>query len=209
MHLAAGGWESSQLWIPLSVLVAVLVGAALIWLTYKLAFARQRLDYSVAVTPLVARGPQFAEQLRIYYGRRDVPLTYPRVVRIRLASRSAKDIGRDDFDAHAPLIIQLGTPAVAILSDSATGSASPNIAGTGSEVHIQPGLIRRKAVITISVLVDGKPDVTIDSPIRDCPVTDRDPLRPIWRPETFYGIMLGLLVVLAAILFGIWFAFRA
>jgi hypothetical protein len=178
MHLASGGWESSPLWIPVSVLVALLIGAALIWLTYKLVFARQRLDYSVIVTPLVARGPRFAEQLRIYYGRREDPLTDPRVVRIRLSSRSAKDIGRDEFDGGTPLIIQLGTPAVAILADSGTGSTSPNIAGTGSEVHMQPGLIRRKAVITIDVLVDGIPLVTVDSPIRDCRVRERDPAGP-------------------------------
>jgi hypothetical protein len=173
MSLASGGWESSPLWIPISVLVALLVGAPLIWLTYKLVLARQRLNYTVTVTHLVARGPQFAEHLRIYYGRSEDPLIEPQIVRVRLASRSVKDIGRGDFEGE-PLIIQLGTPVLAILADSGTGSTRPNVADTGSEVHIQPGLIRRKAVITIDVLVDGQPQVIVDSPIRDCDIKERD-----------------------------------
>jgi hypothetical protein len=96
---------------PLGVFVAIVVGVLLVWLTWKLAFARQRITYAVQMTPLVARGSGFTAGLRIFYGSADTPLTRPVVISIRLASRSARDISTAAFDNNKPLAVDLGIPA--------------------------------------------------------------------------------------------------
>jgi hypothetical protein len=189
MQLAKGDLVSSPLWIPLGVLVALLVGAALIWLTWRLVFARQRIFYSVLETPLIARRTAFSKQLRITYGTDDTEqeFTDPRVVRIRLISRSAKDIGTAAFNDHAPLVVDLGVPAVAILSDQDPGQPySPAIGTQPSKIEIPPQKIRKGQIIIINVLVDGRPSVMVpkNHPLLDVDVAEKPwsaPIRPWWK----------------------------
>jgi hypothetical protein len=107
------------------VFVAIVVGALLIWLTWKVAFSHQRIIYSVQMTPLVARGSGFAAELRIFYGSdTTTPLARPVVVAIRLASRAARDIPTSAFDNHKPLAVDLGRRGAAPASEQIAGSWS-------------------------------------------------------------------------------------
>jgi hypothetical protein len=91
MILASGGFTSWPGWVPAGVLVAALVGALTIWLTWKLVFSRQRLHFSVLDTALIAAdGHVRAPDLKISY--RDEVVQSPHVVRIRLVARSGRDI---------------------------------------------------------------------------------------------------------------------
>jgi hypothetical protein len=167
MLLASGNWATSPLWIPLGVFVAIIVGAATVWLTYKLVFSRQRLDYSSFVSPLVARKAELADQLRIFYSSGEKALEEPQFVQVRLTCRSAKDIGRNDFDGLRPLIIEMGVPVVAILSDSGTPTSGLDAKRSGTQIQVGPGLIRKKAMITFDILVDGEPTISVVNPLRD------------------------------------------
>ena len=198
-----GDWTSWPVWVPLGVIVAVVVGILLIWLTWKLVFSRQRLYYSVLVTPLVAvGGSRFSDKLRIFYGEPDdpleKPLSEPVVVSIRLASRSAKDIPTAAFDDRKPLALNLGRPVVAML-----GRAADNVTSRDSEILVGPGLIRKNQVIRLTVLVDGQPTVEInDPPLIDVTVAERpwtSPVGPWWKDKSriwpfLAAVILTLLV---------------
>jgi len=175
MQTASGGVLSSPVWVPLSVFVAVLVGVPLIWLTWRLVFARMRLSYSVLQTPLMERS-EFGTQLRVIYGEgeHERQLHRARVVRLRLVSRSVKDIPTSAFDDRAPLIIDLGTPVLAILGDPGLDrSSDPPIAERDNQVEITPRLIKKGQVITINALVDGMPRIQVLSPLIDVRVKEK------------------------------------
>jgi hypothetical protein len=175
MHVASGGVLSSPLWGPLGVFLAVLVGVPVVWLTWRLVFARMRLSYSVLQTPLMERS-EFGSQLRVIYGEgdRERQLDQARVVRLRLVSRSVKDIPTAAFADRAPLIIDLGTPVLAILGDhEPTQPPRPSITEDGNQVQIMPRLIKRGQVITINVLVDGIPNIQVLSPLIDVRVSEK------------------------------------
>jgi hypothetical protein len=175
MHVASGGILSSPVWIPLGVLVALLVGIPVILLTWRLVFARMRLSYSVLQTPLMEQST-FGSQLRVIYGEgdRERLLRQARVVRLRIISRSVKDIPTAAFNDGVPLIIDLGTPVLAILGDEEpTPPSGLPITDDGNQVRIAPRLIKKGQVITINVLVDGIPRIHVLSPLIDVTVSEK------------------------------------
>jgi hypothetical protein len=177
MHVASNGILSSPVWVPLGVFVALLVGVPVIWLTWRLVFARMRLSYSVLQTPLMVRS-EFGSQLRVIYGEgdRERQLGQARVVRLRLTSRSVKDIPTAAFDDGAPLIVDLGTPVLAILGgEEPSQSSGLPITDDGDRVRIAPRLIKKGQIITINVLVDGIPHIRIVSPLIDVRVSEKTP----------------------------------
>jgi hypothetical protein len=119
---------------------------------------------------------EFGSQLRVIYGEgdRERPLDQARVVRLRLVSRSVKDIPTAAFDDGAPLIIDLGTPVLAILGDhEPTQPSRPPITDCGNQVRIMPRLIKKGQVITINVLVDGISYVQVFSPLIEVRVSEK------------------------------------
>lgn len=208
MYLASGNWTSWPGWGPLGVIVAIVVGALLIWLTWKLVFSHQQLYYSVQMTPLVGRGSGFTSRLRIYYGGAETPLAKPVAVGIRFASRSAKDIPTAAFDDRKPIALDLGIPVVAILGDV---TSSETIAYSDNKVFIGPCLIRKDEIIRLDVLVDGQPTIQVTSPLIDVKLKERpwsSSVSPWWKDKdrrwsailnlilTF--LLIGLVVFLVA-----------
>ena len=175
MKVASDGFWSSPLWVPLGVFVALLVGVPVVWLTWRLVFARMRLSYSVLQTPLMERS-KFGSQLRVIYGEgeHERQLNRARVVRLRFVSRSVRDIPTAAFDDGTPLIVDLGTPVLAILGDQElTQQPGSSMVTMGNQVHIMPRLIRKRQIITINMLVDGEPRVRVISPLIDVRVSER------------------------------------
>jgi hypothetical protein len=118
---------SSPAWVPLGVLVALVVGAVTIWLMWR-PLARIRLSYMVTQTPLVsAEQSEFASRVRVMYreGQDERQLREARTVRVRLVNRSGKDITTAMFDDGSPLVIDLGVPVVATLSEQHVGPSRP------------------------------------------------------------------------------------
>jgi hypothetical protein len=207
MHLHVASFDfglSSPLWIPISVLLAGVVGALLIWLTWKLVFDRKRLYYSIFTAPLVNSSIEVTEQLRIYYGRDTDPIRDPWVVQIRLSSHSAKDISEGDFSRKAPLVIEFDAPVIAILYDSNTESSKPIIDYADTEVRMHPGLIRGKSARMIDVLIAGEPSVSItERPIINCTVVERGSIysrRESFGREQWLIVIFSVLATLALLI---------
>ena len=198
MVIASAGFTSWPGWVPAGVLVAALVGVLTIWLTWKLVFSRQRLQFSVLDTALIARdGHVRAPDLKISY--RGEVVQAPHVVRIQLVARSGRDIPSLAFDNGKPLELDIGTRVVEVLQWSATlAKVGRSVAG---RVEISPQLIRRRAVMTIDLLVDGEPLVQVNSPLIDVDVQrSRD------DPDSWLAIRVAPLIFLAciALVVGTW-----
>lgn len=104
-------------------------------------------------------------------GDHERQLRQARVVRIRLTSRSVKDIPTAAFDDGAPLIVDLGTPVLAILGNERPVQLSrQSITDEGNQVKIAPRLIKKGQTITINVLVDEIPNIEVISPLIDVKV---------------------------------------
>jgi hypothetical protein len=133
-----------------------------------------RLSYMVTQTPLVsAEQSEFASRVRVMYGegQDERQLREARTVRVRLVNRSSKDITTAMFDDGSPLVIDLGVPVVATLSEQHVGPSRPVIDVAGSQIQLRPGKIARSEAIIIDVLVDGRPAVSADSPLIDVDLT--------------------------------------
>jgi hypothetical protein len=68
---------ASPAWVPAGVIVALAVGLPLVWLTWRLAFGRLELIYSILEMPLGDQRAKFDHEIRIYDGTSEDPLREP------------------------------------------------------------------------------------------------------------------------------------
>jgi hypothetical protein len=106
VHFAgtSGGWTSSPLWTPISVIVAVAIGAAIIYLTWLLAINPQRLLFSINQTPLITDPHLAPGLLAVSYDT--IPLSSPQIIDLRLNFRCRRDIPKAAFDDDKPLVFE-------------------------------------------------------------------------------------------------------
>jgi hypothetical protein len=195
---------ASPAWVPAGVIVALAVGLPLVWLTWRLAFARLELIYSILEMPFSEQRAKFAHEIRIYDGTSEDPLREPQVVRLRIINKSSRDIPTTAFDDDRPLTLDLGATIIAILGKCSTANnAAPTTTSIDSELQILPTLIRRKDSIIIDVLVDGPIDLSIDSPLIDAKLLQypwSEPFGPWWKAPQLYRALTLIVILLLVFL---------
>lgn len=143
------------------------MGAAVTWragfppkklLTY-------RLSEPTSLVSSESLGPAQAELSVTYSGSE---LSNPYVVTLYVESRSRRDIRSADFDQGTPLVFDLGAKILAVVGGEE--SKPPAYTIVDNQVKIPPCLIRRGQLLRISLLTDGKPGLTYDSPLVDVKV---------------------------------------
>ncbi|WP_089316993.1 hypothetical protein [Actinomadura mexicana] len=200
----AGAWYSSgTFWTATGVVVTLLVGLGTGAVTYLTRFARQRLDYGLrTVAPLLTAPDGVRDDLELRH--RGVKLERPYLTEVVLAGRGRRDIPRSAFDNGAPIRLNLGAAIVELLqvktTDSASSTPPPPVATDAEALLIGPGLIGRRQRITLSVLVEGEPDLSCEAPLPNARVRSRsvDPIDPVDRAADLLRLTLaaGLLIFL-------------
>jgi hypothetical protein len=167
--IASPFYTSAAFWGAGGFVAILLVGAVTIYITYRLGSAKRQLTYGIVQNTLLL-GPAIASEarsnLKVLFQER--PLHSPRILSIRLVSRGRKDIRSEDFDQGRPITLDLGVRLVAFISADANPKPFPKIIFQGTSLEIGPDLIRRRQVITITVLADGaEPRIACDARLID------------------------------------------
>ena len=146
------------------VIVAVIFGALTVGLM-MFNPNRRRLFYGMpTAAPLLPSRAPSALDVR-FDGLR---LANPSVVEVRLTSRSRKDIPSGRFNDDEPIVLDVGVGIVTLLSATSNIDTMPPVKVKDTELHIGPGLIRKRQTLTYTLLTDGQaPDLTCRSPLID------------------------------------------
>jgi hypothetical protein len=177
--LASGSWyASATLWAAAGVVAVLVVGAATIMATYRVAANRQKLVYTLRHTPLLSRNASYGDLLTVTYSGKQI--TEPAVLSIWLTNVGKKDIPSSAFDGARPIVVDVRTRIVALLPTGRKfgGESIPSdeIGFNGSCLSIAPTLIRARWSVVAELLVDGSiGDVTVTSPLIDVDVTPNLP----------------------------------
>lgn len=167
MKPSAENWYASgTFWTIVSVIVAVVGVAVTVWVTLRAAYPKRRLSYAMPViTPLLNAGQDVRHGLEVHRGGQI--LTDPHVLEVELVSQSRRDISNDNFNAGAPLRLDVGAPIIEILKTTSLPSdrGTPAVDIDGTTLRIGPGLIGKRQTISLSLLVDGpRPTLTCPQP---------------------------------------------
>ena len=197
LRAAAGSWYTSVPFLTGASIVAVVVMGALgAFVAWRVGAPRKMLVYSMSdSTRLVSSEPLGLSRADIQVAYRGAGLTDPYVATLRLDSRSRRDIRSTDFDDGRPLIFDLGVKITAIVGLGPTGPAAEALSIAGSSVQLSPFLIRRGRVLRLSLLTEGEPHLTCQSPLADVKVE-------AYKPRMVLTVTVGAsrlgLVALAA-----------
>jgi hypothetical protein len=177
-------------------IVAVVVpaaGIAISWRVYKRQFPKRQVGYSVSYSPLVSVQSDGLEVMLAGH-----PVANPYVVEFELISQSRADIPSGMFDAGRSLVFSFGDRA--ILGSTPTANSAIEHDAEGAELRFPPQLIRKRAHLSATFIVDGMPSETrIQNPMIDIEVA---PLRPVFRSR----LPSKDLVLMIWLLFGLVFA---
>jgi hypothetical protein len=205
----SAAWVTSPLWLPVSVVVALLVGAGLMWLTWQLVYARRRIAFSLNVVEMFQGTNVAPGQLLVSYDGRSIG--QPRLMQLRLVARSGRDIPRSAFE-DTPLLVELRATVVAVLdvTSEPAGTTPPEFLPESIRLRMEPLLLRAGQVVTVTVLADGGPAEDFKPVVMNMPVDVRPAYRswgaftgPRWKdPDLRRGGIL-LVVMLALIVAGL------
>jgi hypothetical protein len=169
MHTAvATHWYASGMFWTVGGAVLALVAIIATIVLWLVGTPRGVLEYSLPVIAPLLSQDHNVHGVTVSLGGGG-PLHDPHVVSFEVASRSRRDIRSADFDQQRPLVFDLGTNIVTTRKIDANG-----IVGKVGDhtITIGPALIRRRQKLTVDLLTDGVPAVTIDSPIADVTIRD-------------------------------------
>ncbi|MFB6876399.1 hypothetical protein [Streptomyces sp. NPDC056323] len=180
-------WKDGTFWAFLGVVVA----AAGAYVTYRTAWPRRKIFYEWDVTslflsrlpPLTRRGHHpgpgaLNGQLQVLLNGN--VLENPHLVSLRLTNAGSKDITSSHFANAAPLRAQVGHPILDVLSVTVVPPIAepPAWSVDGNELHIGPSRIGKGETLTLTFLVDGRPDLAPERSFKhsliDVTVKERD-----------------------------------
>ncbi len=158
--------ESASLVIAaVGLVVGIILGVAGTWATARgRREPRRQLTYGCNVIPL---WPTTHEVTGLEIRRGGDVYKEPHIVDVVLIVRGNVDIERVQFDGNQPLLIDLGADVVDILKieSNPEGVMVPPIAKSGTGITIGPSFLSRRHELFVSVLVDGKVSLRLQSPI--------------------------------------------
>jgi hypothetical protein len=149
---------STYLWafilVALTAIVVVITAVAAL-----VGRPRNRLTWSVEMTsPLLSEG---VDSLDItYQGQR---IQEPYVVEVSLRNAGRRSISSSMFDQGRPIRWRFQVPILALMEASHSSDTTLH----DDELLVFPQLILPGQSVKFTVLVDGKPDVSLQSPLAD------------------------------------------
>lgn len=178
--LASGPWyDSGTLWAAASALMGLL-GAIAVLVTWLIGTPRRILICNIPASTSLLTAPSHrlglaTSGLEVTY--RGKALSDPYLVVLKVESRSRRDIRSRDFDQGKPLIFDIGAPIRAVVGGwGAIGSRIEEVLKIdGSQIKLEPVLIRRGKVLHLNLLAEGSPNLSFQSPLIDVTVKQGDP----------------------------------
>lgn len=171
---AEASWDWSLTWNIVAAVVGILtlVGVIYAVIGYYRDHPKRSIEYTVRVRQLVQAVPM--GMLEIKAG--DTVFTNPYFCELQLVSNSRADIPSSAFDAGRLLSFGVRSEEVVLLEQKSTGGltiskSSKNQVGP-TVLAIKPQLIRKRASAVVTLLSNGKPSLTISSPLIDIPITN-------------------------------------
>ncbi|MFF3793766.1 hypothetical protein ACFYXW_27600 [Streptomyces sp. NPDC001981] len=184
--IAGEWWENVDVWaIIVSSFVGILVGVLGAWAAFRSANPKRRLNWWVrSNTPLIQSLPRMgtnphpSHELRVSLG--GSALTKPRIVELVIVNQGRHDITAGMFAGDLSLKFDFEVPVVAMVHVDATPAGMwPVFAVEPGRplLELMPTLIKRRQVLTATVIVDGdERDVKIDQePLVDVDVSNNNP----------------------------------
>lgn len=175
-------WYDSAVWTFVGVLVAVVVGAAGLFLVYLARTPRCELTYGLWLSTPLLRLPS-RPGLQVLFNEQ--VLAAPHVLWIVLTNTGRRDIPSSAFDQGRPLVLDVGIAIVEVLGDL---SNRPSVTAEHTTLSIEPTLIRQRQSISFTLLCDGrKPTLTCHSPLIDVRITQDS---SAWTRRLTQGLLI-------------------
>lgn len=140
---------------------------------YFKAHPKRQLSYAVTSRPLISR--QGVAKLHVLVD--EIPVADPYFVEIRLWSNSRADIPSSAFDGGTPITMRIAGASHVVVATEAGITLSEQVHGWDDlTLSIDPALIKPRASLSIDLVVDGDPEVTLTDNLIDInikPAPDR------------------------------------
>ena len=160
-------YEAATFWVSAATAVFTLgVGAAGALINLRSA-PKRRIFFRMS-DPVALLTPDGAQHgLQVLRGGEK--LDDPHLVEVTLQSSGRQAITRDLFDEGRPIVLRLGTRVVDLLKvvSQPIEQKVPDYRLSNSAIEIGPGALAARQSITFSVLVDGQPELSAESPLAD------------------------------------------
>lgn len=170
-----GGWDWVLFWTIIAAIVGALalIGVVVAIIAYRRQFPKRAVEYSVEVRPLVERSlPEGTIEVRA----NGTAMADPHFVGFNVWSNSRADIPSASFDAGRPIVFEvtaLSTVVVQITTHDL--DLELETSDGNSSIRLPAQLIRAASRAEITLVCDGKPEITPQSPLIDIPVAVNDP----------------------------------
>lgn len=152
-------------WIGLAgLLVAVVSIGATILAARRWGNRRKRIAFSWEAARLLPVG-RSERLLEVTF--RDIPVTDPHLVTVRVANVGPLDIASKHFDAGRSLVVNLNCMMYGLTHSSHPSGTVTGAIGSDGVVELRPVLLRRGEEWAVEAVVGGEPKPTLDSPLVD------------------------------------------
>lgn len=158
-------------WLSLAALIVAVVAIPIAVLaTRRWGTRRRRLRFSWEVTPLLPV-PQLdnREQVKVTY--KDIPVSNPHLVTIRLANVGPVDVSRANFDGDENVVVKLNCIMYGITDTTHPDHTVATAVGETGKIFLTPLLLKRSEEWIVEAIVSGSPEPELSCPLADTDVT--------------------------------------
>lgn len=141
------------------LIVGSIVTLAAAWWFWQ---KRTVLYYGMPVAVRVIDAPP-AARARMVLSVDGTVREHPHRVEVQLICKGPKDIASSDFDQDRPIILDVGADIITTIGSpqvEPSDAEIPNVTCAGRTLSVPKCLIRRGQRISVSLLVDGAPNLT-------------------------------------------------
>ncbi|MFG2286316.1 hypothetical protein ACGFOU_09685 [Streptomyces sp. NPDC048595] len=161
MLLAEEWYASDVFWAAVGGVATLATGFAAAVITHRVGTPKRRLWYGIyRTTRLLAEETGRVPDLEVRHS--GAVLEDPYVVEFRMVSRGRQDISSSSYDAGRPMTFDMGVPILGVLEteNQPATSPAPRMTVDTTALKIGPSLLKKRQMITYTLLVDGRPDLT-------------------------------------------------
>lgn len=176
--LASGHWYTSSTLLGVTTVVVGVIAILVGLITWRAGTPRRLLVYSMpVVTPVLPEhslAPRLAN-IGVEVTHRGKAVENPHLITLDVESRRRHDISSQDFDQGNALVFDVGAPVITPVDGSSQFSSLFDVISIeGSQVKLEPLLIRHGRVFRLSLLTEGTPHLSCQSPLVDVEIRDLD-----------------------------------
>jgi hypothetical protein len=175
VEFMADFYQAGTFWVAIAgVLVSLAIGLLAAWISLRSA-PKRRLSYNVSdpVSLMTPDGAKHGLEVR----RGNQILADPYLVDVTLYSSGRQSITSEMYDGGRPLLLHLNVPIVALLkiSKNPNEQAIPKYQISSSTLEVGPDVLAAQQRIIFSLLVDGQPNLEMESHLSDVRIKRQNP----------------------------------